>query len=415
MNRFFKDVRTIERMKRDPLGAYLVLYAAQLYAQGYARLSGRRKLQLAADFSRWLKRSKVGAHRVRAKHVSNYLQFRKRSGFGIQRGDRTAVTGFLELLREQRVTNESLPQPLIVTSSQRWLNEYDVYLQKERSLSVATRITYAPFVRQFLISHFGRDRVDLSGLRAIDVLKFVRRQAGQLKTKRVLLMTSALRSFLRFARYCGKINLDLAACVPSVASWSLSTIPKALPLAQVEQVLAETRNRSTAVGRRDYAILMLLARLGLRGGEVCRLTLEDIDWENSRIAVRGKGDRMAQLPMPADVGEAIVSYLKDGRPRLPGNRFLFIRVRAPLIGFKRQGSIGTVVKHALERAKIDSPRKGAHQFRHALASTMLQNGSSLSEIGELLRHRSPDTTAIYAKADILSLRALALPWPGGAS
>jgi len=413
MNRFFKDVRTIERMKQGPLAGYLVLYAAQLHAQGYARLSGRRKLQLAADFGRWLKRNNVRANQVRAKHVSNYLQFRKRSGFGIQRGDRSAVFGFLELLREQRGT-KPIAQPLI-TSSQRWLNEYDVYLQKERSLSVATRISYAPFVRQFLVGQFGRDRVDLSGLRAVDVLKFVRRRAAQLKSRRVLLMTTALRSFLHFARYRGEINLDLAACVPSVASWSLSTIPKALPLAQVEQVLTETRNRSTAVGRRDYAILMLLARLGLRGGEVCSLTLEDIDWENSRIAVRGKGDRVAQLPMPADVGEAIAAYLKDGRPHLPGNRRLFIRARAPLIGFKGQGSVGTVVKHVLERAKIDSPRKGAHQFRHTLASTMLQNGSSLSEIGELLRHRSPDTTAIYAKVDIASLRTLALPWPGGAS
>jgi site-specific recombinase XerD len=414
MNRFFKDVRTIERMEQDPFGSYFVLYAAQLSAQGYARQSGRRKLQLAADFSRWLKQNNVRANQVRAKHVGNYLQFRKRSGFGIQLGDRTAVTGFLELLRAQRVTKEPIPQPL-TTPSQRWLNEYDAYLQKERSLSVATRINYAPFVRQFLVSHFGQGRVDLSRLRAVDVLKFVRRRAGQLKTKRVLLMTTALRSFLRFARYRGKINLDLAACVPAVANWSLSTIPKALPLAQVEQVLTDTRNRSTAVGRRDYAILMLLARLGLRGGEVCSLTLEDIDWENSRIAVRGKGDRVAQLPMPTDVGEAIAAYLKNGRPRLLGSRRLFIRVRAPLVGFKGQGSVGTVVKHALQRAKIDSPRKGAHQFRHTLASTMLQNGSSLSEIGELLRHRSPDTTAIYAKVDILSLRALALPWPGGAS
>jgi site-specific recombinase XerD len=227
-------------------------------------------------------------------------------------------------------------------------------------------------------------------------------------------MASALRSFLRFLRFRGEIKLDLAACVPAVANWSLSTIPRSLPPTQVEQVLAQTCKRSTAVGRRDYAILLLLARLGLRGGEVCNLTLEDIDWEKSRIAVRGKVERVVQLPMPAEVGQAIAAYLKEGRPRLPGNRRLFIRARAPLTGFKGQGSVGTVVKHALLRAKIDSPRKGAHQFRHTLASTMLQNGSSLSEIGELLRHRSPDTTAIYAKIDLLSLRSLALPWPGGA-
>ncbi len=399
-------------MKQGPLARYLVAYANQMYAQGYGRLSGRRKLQLAGDFGRWLKRKRVAANQVFANHVRDYLQFRKRSGFHLQLGDRSAVTGFVKLLRQQRGTEERIPQPL-VTPSQKMLKEYDSYLQTERCLALAARINYAPFVRQFLVTRFGRGRVDLSRLRATDVLKFVRRCAGQLKNKRVLLMITALRSFLRFARYRGEITLDLAACVPSVASWSQSTIPKSLPSAQVEQVLAETRKRSTVVGRRDYAILLLLARLGLRGGEVCNLVLEDIDWDNSRIAIRGKGDRVAQLPMPADVGKAIAAYLKEGRFHLSGNRRLFIRVRAPLAGFKGQGSVGTVVKHALQRAKIDSPRKGAHQFRHTLASTMLQNGSSLSEIGELLRHRSPDTTAIYAKIDLISLRSLALPWPGG--
>ena len=413
MNRFFKHVRTIERMKRGPLGRYITLYGDELLARGFSRKSARRKLQLAADFTRWLDRKKIEANQVLAKHMGAFLQSRKRSGVGIHLGDHAAVTGFLKLLREQRVTKERIPQPM-VTPSQKLLREYDLYLQKERSLSPATRIGYAPFVRQFLVSRFGRGGVHLSRLNALDVLKFVRRTAGHLKNKRVLLMTTALRSFLRFARYRGQITLDLAACVPSVASWSLSTLPKALPPEQVEQVLAHTRQRSTAVGRRDHAILLLLARLGLRGGEVGNLLLEDIDWENGRIAIRGKGDRMAQLPLPADVGKAIAAYLQNGRPRVSGDRRLFLRVRAPLTGFKGPGSVGSVVKHALQRAKIDSPRKGSHQFRHTLASTMLQRGSSLSEIGEVLRHRSPDTTAIYAKVDLLSLRSLALPWPGGA-
>jgi len=414
MNRFFKDVRTIERMKRGPLGRYITLYGDELLAHGYRRKSCRRKLQLAADFTRWLDRKKIVAKQVIVRHVGDYLQSRKRSGVGIHLGDRAAVIDFLKLLREQRVTKERISlRP--VTPNQKLLREYDRYLQTERALSLATRINYIPFVRQFVVSRFGTGRVDLSRLRALDVLKFVRRTAGQLKNKRVLLMTTALRSFLRFARYRGDIKLDLAACVPPVASWSLSNLPKSLPPAQVEQVLANVRQRSTAVGQRDHAILLLLARLGLRGGEVGNLVLEDIDWENSRIAVRGKGDRVARLPMPAEVGKAIAAYLQNGRPRVPGERRLFLRARAPLTGFKGQGSVGSVVKHALERAKIDSPRKGSHQFRHTLASTMLQKGSSLSEIGEVLRHRSPDTTAIYAKVDFLSLRALALPWPGGAS
>lgn len=414
MNRFFKDVRTIERMKRGPLGRYIILYGDQLFAHGYRKKSARRKLQLAADFTRWLKRKNIAASHVIGRHVGDYLRSRKRSGIGIHFGDRAAVFGFLKLLRDHRVIHERIPQAP-VTPIQKLLSEYSLYLEKEQALSLATRVNYTPFVGRFLASRFGGGRVDLSRLRARGVLNFVRRTAAQLKTKRVLLMTTALRSFLRFARYRGDITLDLASCVPPVANWSLSTLPKSLPSAQVEQVLATLRQRSTAVGRRDLAILLLLARLGLRGGEVANLVLEDIDWENSRISIRGKGDRVARLPMPADVGEAIAAYLQNDRPQRLGQRRLFLRARAPLTGFKRQGSIGSVVKHALERAKIDSPRKGSHQFRHTLASTMLQQGSSLSEIGELLRHRSPDTTAIYAKVDLLSLRALALPWPGGAA
>jgi integrase/recombinase XerD len=414
MNRFFKDVRTIERVKQGPLGRYLTQYADQLYIQNYNRLSGRRKLQLAADFSRWLNRKSIATNAILYRHVEDYLRCRKRSGIHLQLGDRAAVVGFLNLLRDLGVTKERISQPPL-TPTQKVLREYDLYLQKERCLAPATRIGYAPFVQQFLASRFGGDRIDLSRLKAPDVLKFVRRSAGQLKNKRALLMTTALRSFLRFARYRGDLTLDLAVCVPPVASWSLSTLPKALPAAQVDQVLVDARERHSAVARRDYAILLLLARLGLRGGEICHLVLEDLDWENSRIAIRGKGGRVTHLPLPADVGKAIAAYLQHDRPRVSDTRRLFLRSRAPLAGFKGQGSVGSVVKHALRRAKIDSPRKGAHQFRHSLASTMLQQGSSLSEIGELLRHRSPDTTAIYAKVDLRSLRSLALPWPRGAS
>jgi integrase len=167
------------------------------------------------------------------------------------------------------------------------------------------------------------------------------------------------------------------------------------------------------MGRRDYAILLLLARLGLRSGEVVRLTLDDIDWQNSDITVAGKMGRLDKLPLPADVGEAIAAYLTNGRPRVPESRRLFIRSRAPLTGFKDQQGVGSVVEHALARAGIHSPRKGAHQFRHTLASDLLRRGRSLSEIGELLRHRSPQTTSIYAKVDFHSLRPLALAWPGG--
>jgi integrase/recombinase XerD len=225
-------------------------------------------------------------------------------------------------------------------------------------------------------------------------------------------MTTALRSFLRYARYRGDINIDLAAAVPAVASRATRSIPRAIAPDHVRQVLAHCDVHSAA-GRRDHAVLMLLARLGLRAGEIAALTLDDIDWEVGRLRVCGKGGRECYLPLPADVGEAVATYLQHGRPPST-SRSLFLRTRAPIRGLKEQRAVGSIVKRALARADINSPRKGAHQFRHALATQMLRQGASLSEIGKLLRHRSPQTTTIYAQVDLVALRALALPWPGGA-
>jgi len=180
----------------------------------------------------------------------------------------------------------------------------------------------------------------------------------------------------------------------------------------VQRVL-DCCDRRTSLGRRNYAILLLLARLGLRAGEVIRLTLNDLDWENSRITVCGKGGRSAQLPLPADVGRALARYLRQDRPQC-NSRSVFIRDYAPIGGLTKAGSIAKIVFCALRKAGVASARKGAHLLRHSLATDMLRRGASLDEIGEILRHKSPDTTAIYAKVDVGALRSLALAWPGGA-
>jgi site-specific recombinase XerD len=252
----------------------------------------------------------------------------------------------------------------------------------------------------------------LSRLSARDVVRFVQQQAPHLHLKRAKLLTSALRSFLRYARYRGEVALDLAAAVPVVANWSMPSIPRAIGADQARRLLASI-DRCTGVGRRDYAILLLLARLGLRSGEVAFLELEDIDWDAGQVSVRGKGGQRSALPLPPDVGEAIAAYLFNGRP-CSSDRRVFLRSRAPIRGFMSQAAIGSIIRHALQRTGIQTPTMGAHQFRHALASQMLHHGASLKEISEVLRHRRPQTTTTYAKVDLKALRTLALPWPGGA-
>ena len=411
MNIFYKDNRIVERMKRGPLGPHIVAYMEHLRTEGYARKSAHRMLRIVVGFSRWLEKKDVEVAHIVRHHVVDYLQSRKRSGYDPHLCDQPALARMLKLLAEHGAIADRDPQPL-PTPGEELLQQYDAYLQKERGLAWRTRIDYAPFVRQFVTDQFDRGPADVSKLRPADIIKFVQHSAAKLKPKYAQTMISALRSFLRFAHYRGQLKFDLAACVPSVASWSLSTVPKPLPQIHVEQVLSGC-NRKTSLGRRDYAILLLLARLGLRSGEVARLTLDDMDWENGRITIHGKGGRVDQLPLPTDVGEAIAGYLKNGRSQGSNDRHLFLRFRAPITGFKGSQTVGSVVKHALARAGIDSPRKGAHQFRHSLASAMLRQGRSLGDIGEILRHRSPNTTAIYAKVDLVCLRSLAQPWPGG--
>jgi integrase/recombinase XerD len=399
-----------ELCKQDgPLGPYFDSYEAEMRGKGYARNTREVQIRLIADFGCWLAKRRIRAQEITAELFRPYLRTRSRRRRPT-RNDRSALQRLLELLRRQGVV--AVPESPVATPAERLQSEFRLYLRQERALAATTQAAYTAFVSEFLTERFGAGPVNLSRLCAADITRFVRRRAGAIQSKRVQLMTTALRSFLRFARYRGDIEKDLAACIPAVANWKQSTLPRALPPDQVEQVLNSV-DRKTAIGRRDYAILLILARLGLRAGEIRALTLEDLDWKEGLITVRGKAGRFSQLPLPKDVGAAIADYLRHGRTTT-NSRCVFLRAKAPTGGFQGQSGVGSMVRHALERAGIDSPRKGAHQFRHALACQMLKQGASLSEIGELLRHRSPQTTAIYAKVDLASLASLALSWPGGA-
>jgi integrase len=201
--------------------------------------------------------------------------------------------------------------------------------------------------------------------------------------------------------------------VPSIREWKLAHLPTYLSAEQVQNVL-DGCDRGSAIGRRDYAILMMLAKLGLRANEVASLTLEDIDWRCGEMRVRAKGRQRVVMPMPPHVGAAVVAYLRDGRPNSSCRR-LFLRTLAPRVGFASGNAITMITKTALKRAGIQGfAHQGAHLFRHSLATELLRSGATLSEIGQLLRHKDHDTTRIYAKVDIDALRTLSQPWPGGA-
>jgi integrase/recombinase XerD len=382
----------LSRPLDGPLSAHIAGFAKWVRDEGYALYSRHRQVRLAACFSRWLGEEGVDLSNVRSEYVSRYLRTHARQ-VKIGRGDAAALRQFLDFLRRLGVIPAERISPRPLSPVEQVVQEFKRYLVHDRALAQATAVNYAPFVREFLSGRFHGGLVKLSRLCAGDVVRFVQHQVSRLHLKRAKLLTTALRSFLHYVRYRGDIENDLAGAVPAVASWSMTSIPRAIPSDPVRRLLASI-DRHTAMGRRDYAILLLLAHLGLRAGEVARIELEDIKWNTGSMSVRRKGGQRGILPLPADVGAAIAAYLRHSRPRNSSSRRVFLRSRAPLRGFQGPVAIASLVQHNLTRAGIKAPTHGAHQFRHGLATDMLRHGASLTEIGEVLGHSSPETTRI---------------------
>jgi site-specific recombinase XerD len=402
---YFQNLVTVNRLP-DPLVFQLRRFTSSLIEQGYADETVRWKVKLVTDLGRWVKRNGVAVADLDEPLVEAFLKRKHRE----RRGNSRTLQQFLDHLRRQNVVPaRNLPcdrSPLA-----RLLNRCETHLRTERGLVAHTIQQYQSFARKFLLERFRGRPLLLKAVKASDISDFVLRYTHGLHAKRAQLMTTAFRSFFRFLFQKGELRADLAASVPTVANWRLSTVPKYLTRQEVECVL-KTCDRRTAVGRRDYAILLLLARLGLRAGEVVDLQLEDINWRAGEILVRGKGLLHDRMPLPADVGEALACYLRRDRPRCQTRR-LFVCTKAPRRGFAHPSTLSTIVHRALARADLHPPLQGAHLLRHSLATSMLRSGATMGEIAEILRHRALNTTEIYAKVDFQGLRSLAHPWPMG--
>ena len=390
----------------DPLTVQLQRFSALLMEQGYADETVRWKVKRITDFRQWLKQRGVAVADLDEERVKAFLKRHHQE----RRGDLRTLQQFLDQLRRHKVIPaRSLPcdrSPLA-----RLLSRYEIHLRTERGLVAHTIEQYQSFVRKFLGERFRGRPLLLKALKASDISDFVLRHTPSMNVKRAQVMTTAFRSFFRFLFQKRELEADLATSVPTVANWQLSTVPKYLTPQEVERVL-EACDRRTAVGRRDYAILLLLARLGLRAGEVVSLQLEDLNWRAGEILVRGKGLLHDRMPLPAEVGEALACNLRRDRPACRTRR-IFVCTRAPRRGFSHPSTLSTIVRRALARAELHPPLQGAHLLRHSLATSMLRSGATMGEIAEILRHRTLQTTEIYAKVDFQGLRSLAHPWPMG--
>lgn len=399
------------RICGGPLSPHIALYRTKLEELGYTPAQVLCYLRLFAKLDLWLLRRKQRLWWLNEKKVDRFVERLRTKHPSVCHGAPSALRLLLAVLRDRGLVAPKV-EPLATSPAERLANEYRVFLKQERGLDRATIGNYSRHVERFLAEQFGSGRVNLRAVDVCAIGAFVRRHAPRHGRGWAAQMVTGLRSFFRFARLRGLIESDLAALVPSVPCWEMCGPPKHLSSEAVERVLSTCRQRSTIKGKRDYAILLLLARLGLRAGEVVALQLDDIDWVNAELTVRSrKGDGWARLPLQADVGRALARYLMV-RPS-SSYRNVFVRGYAPYTPFVASGPISVLARKAIERAGVKSARTGAHVFRHSLATQMLRRGASLAEIGRVLRHRDPDSTAIYAKVDLDALRELALPWPGG--
>lgn len=395
----------IDRLRDGPLGPHVDAFVEMMQERGYARSVMRTHVRVVARLSRWMEKRKLDAGQLCDARVQEFMRGRERA--------RPGVAGAVRLFHEHLRRRGEAPVA-IKTQSRSFedavTRDFVDYLQTERRLAPTTVATYVRFACPLLVESRVASRARLRKLDSSRVIDFVRRHARDFGPGTSQLMTTALRAFLKFLRLRGEIGSDLAACVPTVPSWRLTRIPIALTSQEVS-LLLKTCDQRTAVGRRDRAVMLLLSRLGLRGCEVAALRLEDVDWRAGEITVHGKGSRDDVLPLPRDVGAALAAYASKGRPSCPVREF-FVSVRAPFRGLSSLGVRGAVAR-AVGRAGLHPPHRGAHLLRHTAATEMLRRGASLGEIGEVLRHRKLDTTAIYAKVDLRTLRGLAQRWPRG--
>ena len=409
LSEFFDSPLRVQELRDSPGGHLLEGFAQELFKSGYAEITARRHVRAAEHFMYWKGREGIPASSLNEQlHdlFGGHLGRCQCPGYG--------HTHRLEILNGVRLFLRHLRSAGVITTSGAetkerdpvLLDAFNEWMRQQRGTSDRTLYNYSISIR-ILLKRFGEDpgRYDAQSLREFVLENSQKRGWAAAKT-----CTTALRMFLRFLIAESKCPAGLDAAIPVLAHWRLSSLPRYLQSDEVERVIASC-DSATKVGRRNHAILLLLARLGLRAGDIVRLRLGDLDWTGAWIHVSGKGRRQTRLALTQEVGDAVVAYLRDGWPRTATD-VLFVRSRAPFRAFKSHSAISVIVAQAMRRAGVTCPSRGAaHVLRHSLATSMLRNGASLQEIAVVLRHRSIETTQIYAKVDVTTLRQIAQPWP----
>lgn len=388
-----------------PLAPFRDAYRLELSTRGYAARSVVPQLRQVGRLSRWLQGRGLTAAQLDEGQVEEFLVAQRAEGRYRSQWSRSGLLCLLDVLRKQGVARLYAPS-LVASETESLLGSFERYLLTERGLATGTVSGYVAHVRRFLS---GLASTELHRLAASEVTAAVLGEVGRGgSVSAAQNFVAGLRAFLRFCFVEGLLDTDLSGAALAVTGRRRSPLPRGISRVQADALLASC-DRRTALGRRDYAIILTLLRLGLRRGELAAVTLDDLDWRAAEVVIHGKGGRTDRLPLPADVGAAIAGYLSRGRPS-SGHRELFMRARAPFVPID-PGTVSSTVRRACRRAGIAS--MGAHRLRHTMACEMVAAGVPLTQIGQVLRHQSLQSTALYARVDVERLRGLAQPWPTG--
>jgi integrase/recombinase XerD len=410
LSRFFKCPVRLQELRCSPAGSSLEGFADSLWQSGYAQTTAQRHIRVAEHFVYWTDRKGIAPAALNESSIASFEDHLYRCrcpryGCTYPLDRQNGVGLFLRYLCDAGVATDSVAaqtvavEPVLLTAFLQWMRQ-------QHGTSDRTLNNYRLWIRA-LLKNVGDDpqRFNAQNLR-----KFVLERTRQSGWGAAKLCATGVRMFLRFLTAEGHCPTGLDACIPTGAHWRLSSLPQYLQPEDVERII-DSCDRATPVGRRDHTILLLLARMGFRASDVARLHLADIDWEQAWIHVSGKGRRQTRLPLTQEVGDAIAAYLLYGRPRCVSDK-LFVLARAPYRDLRSQCAVSMIVTRAMRRAKVRCPSRGAaHLLRHSSAASMLRHGASLQEIAAILRHRSIQTTEIYAKVDVAALGAIAQPWP----